>query len=307
MKTRFLFFLSALAGMLAMVSCGPSLYTFNVERRADSEANSLIGKSLSLVYVCPGNPVDSLVTCEIAQGFAAALEGEYYGGRQVMPVYALAQGDASVADYASKDTLVGLVTRTGADVVFLLHGVSCGGLERKPSAFVEQPFKASFSVYDSMDSRDTVINNVLDDAFLWRCSDTQMPDKAVMEAVWAEIPNAAFGLGHSAAEPYMAEWENERYVIVLYSSDSGWMQAASMGVDMMQWKDALDYWMKAAESKDLLKRAHASYNCALACHLLGDNALALQWLDLADSLYGERQGYSMSLRSRIEASSSGGK
>jgi hypothetical protein len=45
----------------------------------------------------------------------------------------------------------------------------------------------------------------------------------------------------------------------------------------------MDQWFKLLDSYDLMKRACAEYNIAVACYMLGDYALAEQWLDRSDA------------------------
>ena len=50
-----------------------------------------------------------------------------------------------------------------------------------------------------------------------------------------------------------------------------------------EWKAAIDIWLAELDTSDLMKKACAEYNIAVACYMLGDYALALEWLDRSDS------------------------
>ena len=69
--------------------------------------------------------------------------------------------------------------------------------------------------------------------------------------------------------------------------------------DALQWKPAMDIWLKLLDTNDLLKRACAAYNLALATYMLGDYDLALLWLDRSDA--DNKLPMSDTLRKRIEA------
>ena len=53
--------------------------------------------------------------------------------------------------------------------------------------------------------------------------------------------------------------------------------------EQCDWYGALELWLQLLQSKDPLKRSCAEYNIAVACHLLGDNKLASEWLDRSDA------------------------
>ena len=57
--------------------------------------------------------------------------------------------------------------------------------------------------------------------------------------------------------------------------------------------------MKLLETNNTLKRSCAEFNIATACYMLGDNELALKWLDRSDEDYPV--SLSSGLRKRINA------
>ena len=61
----------------------------------------------------------------------------------------------------------------------------------------------------------------------------------------------------------------------------------------------MDIWFELLETNDVMKRSCASYNIALACYMLGDYQLAIEWLDLSDK--ENKLPISDALRKRIDA------
>ena len=88
-----------------------------------------------------------------------------------------------------------------------------------------------------------------------------------------------------------------QYTFIYFESD-GW-DAASQAAYSYKWKEAIEEWMKLLETNNTLKRSCAEFNIATACYLLGDNELALKWLDRSDADYPV--SLSSGLRKRINA------
>lgn len=275
----------------AMCSCGPTVYNFNVDRSAPSASEmNFTGKSMSFVYEAGS---DSLVAAELALGFVSSMEEQYFAGNDAVPVYNRLPSQGAAA--APKDTMVDMIMESGSDVVFFLHGVKTGETAYANSV-VRMPFTAVLSVYDSMDSRDTVVTCDASDAFVWQVAPgTELSE--IEDAVKADVGNAAFRYGRSLSESFLPVWIKETYSLVIYEYDSEWYEAAAAAVGQMDWKNALSVWMRKADTGDIQKRSCAAYNCALACYMLEEYDLALQWLDLSDSVM--KLSYSKSLRSRI--------
>lgn len=61
----------------------------------------------------------------------------------------------------------------------------------------------------------------------------------------------------------------------------------------------MDIWMTFLDTNDPLKRSSAEYNIAVACYMLGDYALAKEWLELSDN--DNRLPLSDALHKRIDS------
>ena len=60
-----------------------------------------------------------------------------------------------------------------------------------------------------------------------------------------------------------------------------WFEALECALQF-KWSKAIDLWLKALQSNDPLKRSCAAYNIATACHIMGNDSLAGEWLDFSD-------------------------
>lgn len=289
------FVLPAFLLFLPLSSCSPVAYKFVMERSGQSSSGlDLSGKSIAVVYAYPERSRDSLLAAEVGQGFVAGMEEAYFLGADAMPLFNISASQGG--GYSEKDTLVKLVMDTGLDVVFVFHSFGTGDLSVSTANVVELPFDARLSVYDSMSPEDTVRQYDYGDSFLWSVQGGLEKDD-LDTAVFKDLPNAAFRLGGEIASVFTPQWNEEIYTIILYDSDSEWMDAAEMAVFDMKWAEAMKIWMDKADTGNLQKGSAAAYNCALGCYILGQYGLAEKWLDYSDSLY--RITSSTTLRNRI--------
>ena len=308
---RLVFLLCGLS--LMAVSCGPSSFLMDVEMRDVSRSGLDLGrKTFSVVYIDNGDFADSTFSASAADGFAQTLESGYFSGERVINVYRL--DSIPGADYSSRDTLVNILMDVGTDVVFLIEPpelgrprvlepvkVRTGGAVPADSSYlseVEVPFLVRLDVYDSMNKADSVFSftgksTVRPVAY----SDGNDPDDIIAMKAARAIGEPAATVGRKLADSFLSTWKNESYSVIYY--DSGrWLDAAYAASDY-RWKDAMDIWMGLLDTGNLQKRSCAEYNISLACYMLGNYALALEWLDRSDSdcpLYQSR-----SLRQKISS------
>lgn len=263
------------------VSCSPQAFTILVDKSAPSESGlDLNGKSICLVYVRDGVARDSVFSSNFCDGFAQGLESRLFNGKKAVEVFSV--GQDSDKDFGSRDEMVKLVVETNADVVFLLD---------KPMLNVSEDGQRSciFSVYayDSMSKKDVVTD--------FRKS-AMISDEIRDREMFA---SDAQYLGFDFSKRFEIEWEKRQYSFIYFESmNPAWTQAIE-AVYQQNWQAAIDIWIPFAEADTGQMASCASYNVALACHLLGENKLALEWLDHSDKVYPV--SLSPGLRKRIEA------
>ena len=87
---------------------------------------------------------------------------------------------------------------------------------------------------------------------------------------------------------------------MLFRSDGfteKWERALWLASEM-RWEEAREIWMDLAQNKDVLQASCAEYNTALACYMMRQYDLALEWLDLSDKT--QVLSLSQGLRKRIQ-------
>lgn len=310
MKRGFLF--SAVLPFLAAVSCGPMTFTMDVEMRGVSRSGLDLGrKSFSVVYLDSGSKADSLFGSGVSEGFAQKLETEYFSGERFIDIYRLDMKPG--ADYASKDTLLNILMDTGSDVVFLFEPPALGeAVAGKPakvtsagrsadSSYVSEvsvPFSIRLDVYDSMNKADSVFSfNGADVAKPVAYTDGAESQAELVAKGLSSLGDAGKDVGRRMADTFVSTWKSERHPVIYYDAQA-WINAAYAANDY-RWKDAMDIWIRFADSGNYEKRSCAAYNISLACYMMGDYALALEWLDRSDKDYP--LAVSRELRKKINA------
>ena len=293
---------------LALAACSPQTLTMNVDMRHPSKSGIDLGrKTMSIVYMDDGT-ADSTFSNAVASSLARSLEEDYFGGREAVGVYKIP------ADSVSLDLMHRLVIDSGDDVVFLMGPPAFGEVAlsestavKNPvsvdSAFVAQaqiPYNAKLFVYDSMDKEDRL--HVFRGGSILRSqvfSNGVTASEYLKEKALVTKDLSADLVGKQISNRFVPTWKTESYSLYYYDGlDADWETAAIQAYDM-NWKRAVDIWMKKANEGSTSKRACACYDTALAFYMMGDLNLATKWLDRADE-FGTPT-LSPGLRKRIEA------
>jgi hypothetical protein len=237
-----------------MVSCGPSRHAIPVEMRYPSRSGiDLVGKNVSVIY---GNADDDNVNSlseKMAMAFARTLETDYGTGEGSIGVYAV---DKRRGEYTSRDSLLILLGKTGADVVILMNA-SPVDVEMAEGSQI----KVTFHCYDGMNMNDKV---------------QVFAGNTVLSSSGDRLESEIVAAGARFADAFKIQWKQEQYSIAYYDNIL-WYEALSRA-EQFDWKGAMDIWFTLLDTNDMMKRATAEYDIALACYMLGDMYLAEDWL-----------------------------
>jgi hypothetical protein len=300
----------SLTAALMLVSCGPSKHAVHVEMRHPSKTGvSLAGKNVAVVYLEGDNAVSSEFCESMADGFAYTLEQDYGPGTQ-MSIFRMRSLEG--ADYSKKDSLFNILMDTGTDVVFLFDTVrfgtmTVGGPSRvsypssPDSSFVSNgniPYTMKLYCYDGMNKEDRV--QAFGGTAIARpevYSSGKDDSTVATSKAWKSLGIEGWDAGVKIADSFKSQWKHEQYSIIYYEGEKWY--AALEKAEQYDWKGAIDIWMDLLSTNDLMKRACAEYNISVACYMLGDYALAKEWLDLSDK--ENKLPLSDALRKRIDA------
>ena len=273
---------------LALAACSPMVYNLDVEMRQPSKSGmDLAGKTLAVVYDDAG--ADTAFCYGFAEGFATALENDYFGGERAIGIYSV---DLGKADYSVRDSMVSLVMQTDADVVFLLENPKTGNLVRT-AANTSAPLTIEIQAYDSMAGDKDKVRTFNGTTTI--AAGGMLDEAGYRKALNEQAP----ALGTRASGSFVSTWKAEQFPIYYYDSAASWWLDATRDAVSFKWKDAIEKWIKVLDTKNSEKKACAEYNIAVGFFMLGDKDLALKWLDRADADCA--LSLSPGLRSKINA------
>ena len=306
MKRSLLSAIAALSALVALQSCDPQAFSMNVEMRYPSSSGmSIDGKSVAVVYLNEDSAKDSVFNECLANGFASAIEKNYFNGAEAVNLYKMPKVVGGV--YSNADTLINLIVDTGCDIVFLFDAPEFGNVqikEQKTSTSgtyypVSIPVAIKLYGFDSLSGSDTV-RVWTGTRMLSANMEASLGRQAAADSLWNRIGSSAENLGEVSARTFAPVWKEETYTFIYYESPEAWLAAAQYASDY-KWNEAMKVWISLLDTNNPMKRSCAEYNIATACFLMGDNELALKWLNSSDEDYPI--SLSKALRKRIQARS----
>ena len=306
MKRSLLSAIAALSALVALQSCDPQAFSMNVEMRYPSSSGmSIDGKSVAVVYLNEDSAKDSVFNECLANGFASAIEKNYFNGAEAVNLYKMPKVGGGV--YSNADTLINLIVDTGCDIVFLFDAPEFGNVqikEQKTSTSgtyypVSVPVAVKLYGFDSLSGSDTV-RVWTGTRMLSANMEASLGRQAAADSLWNRIGSSAENLGEVSARTFAPVWKEETYSFIYYESPEPWLAAAQYASDY-KWNEAMKVWISLLDTNNPMKRSCAEYNIATACFLMGDNELALKWLNSSDEDYPI--SLSKALRKRIQARS----
>ncbi|MCI6327154.1 MAG: DUF6340 family protein [Bacteroidales bacterium] len=306
MKRSLLSAIAALSALVALQSCDPQAFSMNVEMRYPSSSGmSIDGKSVAVVYLNEDSAKDSVFNECLANGFASAIEKNYFNGAEAVNLYKMPKVVGGV--YSNADTLINLIVDTGCDIVFLFDAPEFGNVqikEQKTSTSgtyypVSVPVAIKLYGFDSLSGSDTV-RVWTGTRMLSANMEASLGRQAAADSIWNRIGSSAENLGEVSARTFAPVWKEETYTFIYYESPEAWLAAAQYASDY-KWNEAMKVWISLLDTNNPMKRSCAEYNIATACFLMGDNDLALKWLNSSDEDYPI--SLSKTLRKRIQTRS----
>jgi len=251
-----------------------------VDMRQPSKSGiDLLGKTMSVVYMDDLSGRDTVFNAMVAEGFAKALEDDYFGGNEAVNIFKMEKDMAG--NYAAKDTLVNAAMMSGDDVVFIFDSPEFSEIEIASENEVKVPFKLNLYAYNTLGA-DTV--RVFQGSTTLTQKIVRAPgesDEDVKENIWQNLSDAGLRTGARSAANFISAWETEARYFYFYDYGEKWLKASNAAMDY-RWREAIDTWMSLLDTKNMSKRSAAEYDIALAFYMLGDYDLSAAWLDQSD-------------------------
>lgn len=303
---------ASLVFALMLCSCAPSRHAVQIEMRYPSKSGvELAGKKIAVAYLFDGQHHASRFNAAMAEGFVSELEKDYGTGNGSIALYEIPLSKG--VDYTLRDSMLNYLVESNSDVFFLFDLPQLGQMKVSGATKVAAPvskdsshvssasiqYKLRLNCYDAMNPDDKVlafggVSTSSPDVY----SDGKLSVSETTEKAYEVLPAAAFQSGREVADAFKSQWKHEQYSIVYFESQK-WYDALALA-EQYEWRTAIDIWISLLDTSDIMKKACAEYNIAVACYMLGDYSLALEWLDRSDA-DNKMPTLSDAMRKRIQA------
>ena len=271
--------------LIALGSCAPMPYYFNVDIRNQSELDyNINGKKVALFSVMPKGDKDSISATAIAIGAAKKIEEDNGYTKGTIPVYSLFSEETDLSSYAS---IFKIAQGTSSDVLLFVKDLKLSSFSVESPSLTGQlvilPFDAKYYIFDKNKIK-AIYNSEPTDSLIWSIiSDAPVGVSLAINKAKTTLNKMFIDVGAEFASQVSTQWIPQERMLVLFDS-SKWMKARDLAMDF-KWEEAMDIWMAEVKSSDVRKSAAAAYNIALACDILGDYDIADKWLDYARDKY----------------------
>lgn len=270
-----------LAGVLFLCSCStPEAVYFDVDVADTSSFNLAPSGDNVTVFAVVENDSLMLNYEIIANAMASKYETDQALDEEVVGVYLIPSGEFDIYD---NSYLNQLGENSNSSLLIFLRNFKYGkpkmlvGYEDYANLVYKSfPFAARLSVFDTNTNsiiKDTTIEDHLEVAFNTYSSYSR---EGASYNVNSEKINKA--IGAKLAGYLSTKWQAKEVMLVNYPSDSNWEMGVKLASEF-KFDDAIKIWMPYVNSgDDAEQQAFAAYNIAVACQMLGNKDLALEWI-----------------------------
>lgn len=260
----------AVAAFSILFSCAPQARYVELEEKIPAEFDLPLGGRKVAVFAVR-EEFDSEYMTGMLGGFVAKLANDKNLELDRIKTYMISNA-SYVKDSSS---LKFLLAERGEELNFIISDVKIGESETLADKYYEMriiPYSVRMGVYDSLSN--VIYDRVHPDTVFIKAFSFAGEHIGEDEAYMAEISDA---MGSGLAALLSEQWHNKRRVLASFSGNA-WTKAYFYAQDF-RWEDAIEIWMKLADSGNASRSAYAAYNVAVGCEVLGNTELAKKWLD----------------------------
>ena len=276
--------------------CAPQINYLNVDVRKDASLNIPVGsRSAALFSVASDARHDSTRVANVAIGFAEQLETDTNMDAGMLPVYSVKAdsywtSDTSGNIVADREYVNTLSADVQAELLFFINKIKfmqysahkVQGYTGYEGYNVVLPYMVGLDIFDGADKKQLHSSMQSDSLFLF--VDSSVSENNVGGVIAKRLPDISRRIGAELAKLLSPQWITQQRILITYAENSDWEEAYAFAEEF-QWKEAIDKWMKFADSKDAKKAAFAAYNIAVGCEMLERFDLAVKWLDYSINLF----------------------
>ena len=300
MKTisRYRFVWAALLG-LGLTGCAtPQAMLFNVDV-LQPKAFTLDAEAQSVAVVATyGNESDSTASAQLALGAARYLETS--NALEEGQVGAFTIPEAEYPGTKDKEYMEQLMMATGSGTLVMIRDIKFGEFEisrvidpvSRLSVVGMKPIKARMEVYDAI-ADTTIFTSGISDSLRFRIPlESDLSQEGISKFLTEHDSVIVASIGAQIAKQISNQWVEEEWMLIDYADETDWHSAYKKAMDF-NWEEAVNTWMNYTEDKNSEKASYAAFNIAVACQMLGETDLAINWISYALNKYSFQEARSL--------------
>ena len=275
---------------LALAGCAtPQAMMFDVEVMTPKAfVLNLDEQNASVVATYDLQKKDSTNMACIASGAATYLEEK--NALEVGSVGAYTIPSDEYQGTNDKEYLEQLMMATGSPILVILDGLNLEKfrLSREyngmlgTGSFLTMKGSTSITVYDAIQDT-TLFQKRVSDSILFKIPyELSLSESSVKDFIAANDSIIMTAFGQKLADHICNSWVEEEWMLIDYPDDSAWHGAYKNAMDF-KWEEAIKAWIPLTEDQKPEKASYAAFNIAVACQMLGQTDLAIEWVSFARS------------------------
>ena len=298
----------AILWLVAGAGCAPQARYFNVDVRSDGHVEiPLEGKSMAVFAIVTQNGADSTRCSNVAVGLAEKIEldrGLAHGGIAVYSVPKIEfrgfpSQQNSMVEAVDTAYLSQLMLNSGAQVLLFADNLRFGNYSIQHSVTTSEydnlnvviPYYVDFNVYDAISDKLLFKAEVKDSVYMQMVT-SSVVDGNVGGVIAEYLPEISQKIGIKLASNISTQWETQERMLISYEDDSDWETPYELSRDF-KWQEAIEKWMKLAESENPKKAAYAAYNISVGCEMMEQFTLSRKWLEFSLKKHSFRESVMM--------------
>lgn len=277
---------------LVLAGCGaPQAMLFNVDVMTPKAfVLELDEQNAAVVSTYDLHVKDSSAMARIASGAAAYLEEKNALEEGSVGAYTIpAEEYKGTGD---KEYLEQLMMATGSGLLVIMDGLKLDRftLSREfngmlgTGTFLTMRGKISMTVYDAISDTTLFSKTVYDSLFLKIPYEESLSENSVKNFISANDSIIMTAFGQKLADHLCNSWVEEEWMLIDYPEDASWHNAYKDAMEF-KWEEAIKAWMPLTEDQNSEKASYAAFNIAVACQMLGQTDLAINWLTFGRSKF----------------------
>jgi len=275
---------------LALAGCAtPQAMLFNVDVLQPKAFTLAVDEQpVAVVATYKDKKADSTATAILALGAARSIETSNALEDGSVGAFTIPQDEYPGS--SDKEYMEGLMMATGGGTLVLIKDISYGKVAlfkdfdeiANVSTIGMQTIMANLEVYDAITDT-TIYSAFITDSLHFRFPANQDLSQKGISSFLAEHDSLLVSsMGALLAKHISNQWIEEEWMLIDYTDEPVWHNAYKNAMDF-KWEEAIKAWIPLTEDQKPEKASYAAFNIAVACQMLGQTDLAIEWVSFARS------------------------